>query len=226
MRLVSLGLPSTRIKGFLRSHFISIPISSALGNTEISHRQSYRLEIQLSSKRVDVVFGAGLVVLLVSTMMVVLYTTQPEKYPLLDPVPPSKIPPEDCNDTEVVQAGFLTLEATANATGFIPHFDPMSFKMCLEVNITNTGTEDITDFHAVKTSVYAPDNSLFYTFDFQDWNATISAGDSVTLYYRNRETRIEQPFDPMEIYARVLVSFANQEAILTTPILFGMFAIE
>jgi len=172
-------------------------------------------------------FGAVLVILLVSITGIVLYSTQPIEYPLLDPVPPSDVPPQNLDSPEVIQIGPLNLSSSANATGFIPHLGPMTFRMVIEMNITNTGSDDITDFRALKASVYSNENLLFYTFDFQsDWNVTITAGDTVTLHYRNRETRIQQPFDPFVIYVRVLVSFADQEAIITTPILFGMFAIE
>ncbi len=181
----------------------------------------------MSGRKINTVFGAALVVLVISMIGVAFYVSRPVGYPLLDPLPPSDTPPDTYEALEPVQVGSLMLNSTANVTGMIPHVGPMTFNMILEINITNVGTEDITDFRAVKMSVYSTANSLFYTFDFQyDWNATISAGDTVILNYRNRETRIEHPFEPFDMYARVLVNFANQEAILTTPLLFGDLAIE
>jgi hypothetical protein len=151
----------------------------------------------------------------------------PPSNPIL-PVPASDTPPYDFEPVDTIHAGSLTLNATANATGGIPHQGPMTFRMILVMNVTNTGSEDITDFHAVKVSVYNTDNDLFYTFGFlDDSNVTILAGESVSLSYRNNQTRVEFPFEPLRIYARVLVTFdENREVIVTTPLIEAIFAIE
>ncbi len=158
---------------------------------------------------------------------IALYDFSPAMNPLTL-VPPSEDPPDNFIPVETIQAGALMLNATANATGMIPHRGPMTFRMHLVINITNTGTEDISDFHAVKTSVYSTDNELFYTFSFQhDWNATIPAGEAVQLSYHNNQTRIEFPFEPWQVYARVLVTFdVNREVIITTPLIDALYAIE
>ncbi len=182
----------------------------------------------MSSRKQDTIIGTVIVGVVVLMMGIALYTSQPEVYPLLDPVPPSETPPEDYDSVETIQVGTLLLNATANATGMIPHQGPMTFRMNLKINITNLGSENINSFRAVRMSLYNTDSELFYTFSFQyDWNATILVGETVTLIYRNHETRIEDPFEPWNFYARVLVTFnPDYETILTTPLIHGVFAIE
>jgi hypothetical protein len=159
---------------------------------------------------------------------IVFYALQPKEIILLDPVPPSETPPDNYTTVETIQAGALLLNASANATGMVPHQGPISFYMNLEINVTNTGSEDAHNFTAVKMSVYNADSELFYTFGFAySPNVTILAGETLTLTYQNRETRIEVTFGPWDIYARVLVTFdTDYVTILTTPLILGMFAIE
>ncbi len=152
-----------------------------------------------------------------------------ETPPILDPVPPSANPPENTTDYETIAVGSLQLNATGDISGMIPHSGPIDFYVSLLVNITNNGTEDVTDFHAIKVSLYYLDAGLFYTFGLTpDTNLTIPAGQSVTLTYHNYITRIDTSFlMGSYVYACVLISFDNnQECILTTPILEGIFAIE
>lgn len=180
-------------------------------------------------------FRAVVVGLLVVIIGVALYSFSARyiftNIPPPDPIPPvsaRNTPPEDIFPVETIHAASLTLNATANATGGIPHQGPMAFRMILVMNITNTGSEDIIDFHAVKVSVYSTDNELFYTFDFlNDSNVTILAGESVSLSYQNSQTSVEFPFEPWNIYARVLVTFdVDREVIVTTPLIEAIFAIE
>lgn len=181
----------------------------------------------MSGRNRNTVFGAVLVGLFVLMIGIALYGFSPTMYPIA-PVPPSEAPPDNYISVETIRAGTLTINTTANATGMIPHRGPMTFRMHLVINITNSGSEDISDFHAVKTSVYNTDNELFYTFIFQyEWNATIPAGETVQLSYHNNQTRIEFPFEPWEVYARVLVTFdVNREVIITTPLIDALYAIE
>lgn len=176
-------------------------------------------------------FGAILIGLLVLMIAIMAFSPpEPDSPPSdpIPPVPPSENPPNDAYSIETLQVGTLLLNATASATGMIPHYGPISFNMHLVINITNTGSEDITDFHAVKMSVYNTDNNLFYTFSFQyDSNATILAGESIALSYHNNQTRVEAPFEPWNIYARVFVTFdVSREVIITTPLIDAVFAIE
>ncbi len=149
--------------------------------------------------------------------------------PLLNPVPPSDDPPVNYTDYETITVGLLILNATGNISGMIPHSGPITFNVALMINITNTGAEDITDFQAIKMSLYYQTSDLFYTFSFtSDENITILAGESLTLNCINKETLLYTSFNiAVGVYARVLVSFnSDQECILTTPILEGIFAIE
>jgi len=159
---------------------------------------------------------------------IVIYISQPGLYSLLYPVPPSETPPEDYDTVETILVGPLLLNATANATGSIPHQGPITIRMNLKINITNTGNESVTSFRAIRMSVYNAESELFYTFSFQyDWNATIPFGETVILIYQNHETTIMAPYEPFHIYARVLVTFdTDYETVLTTPLINGMFAIE
>jgi len=193
----------------------------------------------LSTKKQRTVIGIVLTAFVVLTIGV-LYLQLPnlpnifptgttEPLPILDPVPPSLQPPENSTDYETISVGSLILNATGDISGMIPHSGPIDFHLNLIVNATNNGTGDITDFHAIKVSLYYLDAGLFYTFGLTpDTNFTISAGQSVTLAFHNNITRISTSFNyASPVYARVLVSFdTNQECILTTPILEGIFAIE
>lgn len=148
---------------------------------------------------------------------------------LLEPVPPSEDPPENSTDIETITVESLTLNATGYISGMIPHSGPITFHVYLTINITNNGIENVTDFHAIKMSLYYPSSGLFYTFSFSSAsNFTILAGESLTLILANKETLLDTSFSIGSfVYARVLVSFdTNQECILTTPLLDGIFAIE
>jgi hypothetical protein len=183
----------------------------------------------LSGWRRNPVFGAVIVGVLILIVGITLYYFLLPGMPTLEPIPAvsaSENPPDDYISVETINAGTLVLNATA--TGMIPHQGPISFYMHLVINITNTGDEDISDFHAVKASVYNTDNELFYTFSFQsDSNSTIPSGETAAISYHNSQTQIEGSFEPWQIYARVLVTFdVNREVIITTPLIDGVFAIE
>ena len=86
-------------------------------------------------------FRAVIVGLLVVIIGVALYSFS-ARYILTnihphDPIPPvsaSDTPPDDIFPVETIHAGSLTLNATANATGAIPHQGPMTFRMVLVMN--------------------------------------------------------------------------------------------
>jgi len=195
----------------------------------------------LSTKTQRTVIGIVLIAFVVLTMGIIFFlppdsngntttiTITSETPPLLDPVPPSEDPPENSTDYETITVGSLTLNATGDISGMIPHSGPITFNVNLLINITNNGPENVTDFHAIKMSLYYLNSELFYTFSFtSDDNITILAGESLTLTCANKETHLDTPFSiTSSVYARVLVSFdIDQECILTTPILEGIFAIE
>lgn len=162
-------------------------------------------------------------------MGIILFLPPSSENTILDPVPPSDNPPENTTTYETITLGSLILNATGTISGMIPHTGPITFYMNLMINVTNNGTEDVEDFHATKMSLYYQSSELFYTFSFSsDANATIPAGETVTLNYLNQETHLDTSFSITSgVYARILVSFnINQQCILTTPILAGIFAIE
>lgn len=182
----------------------------------------------MNGRNINTAFGAAVVGLLALMVVIGLMPTFNPPVEPLPPISPSEIPPDSVDAMETIQVGSLLLNATANATGMIPHYGPMTFRLHLIINLTNTGSEAISDFRAVRVSVYNTENELFYTFAFQyDWNATIQAGESIALSYHNYPTSIEKPFEPWDIYARVLATFdVNREVILTTPLIFAIYAIE
>lgn len=198
----------------------------------------------MSTQTQRTVIGVVIIAFVVLTMGIILFmppdsaggtttttttTTTTEGPVILDPVPPSQDPPENSTSYETIILGSMILNATGNITGMIPHSGPITFNMYLMINVTNNGTEDITDFHAIKMSLYYQSSGLFYTFSLTpDTNVTIAAGQTVTLTYQNQETSLDTSFSlTSPIYARVLVSFdIDQECILTTPTLEGLFAIE
>ena len=182
----------------------------------------------MSTEKQRTIIGVLFTGFLILTMGIVLFVSQPDTYPLLDPIPPCDIPPSSYDIVETIQAGTLLLNATAYSTGFLPHQGPITFLLNLTINITNTGNNSVTNFQAIKMSAYTTDSVLFYTFSLRpDWNATIPAGETVTLNYLNEPTRIDTLIRPREVYGRVLVTFAiNELAIITTPLIIGIYAIE
>lgn len=181
----------------------------------------------MSNRNQRTIIGVVFTGFLILTMGIILYTIQSDTNPILDPVPPCDIPPQIYSVIEPIQAGNLNLSASANATGMMPHQGPIVFVLSLRINITNTGNESIGNFQAIKISLYTFESELFYTFSLQpDWNATISAGESMTLIYRNEPTRIDTLIRPFGTYGRVLVTFdVNELAIITTQIA-GLYAVE
>ncbi len=157
-------------------------------------------------------------------------TTPPETPPLLDPIPPSETPPIDYSTADTVQAGPLTLIANASATGEIPHFGTSIYEVTVVVNVTNNGNETISNFQAIKMSVYSITQELLRTFHLlPENNVTISPGQNLRLSYQNNDTHFVAPFriSDTSLYARILVAFGtDQEAILTTPRIWGILAIE
>ena len=179
-----------------------------------------------TQRRLIGVIFVAFVIVVTGVLIIPLQVEEPPI--ILDPVPPSTHPPENTTAVETIQVGHLIFNATANATGMLPHIGPITFYLNLFITITNTGLEDITDLNASKMSVYNLDSELFYTFSIRpESNETIPAGNTETLVYHNQETHFDDPFGPWNIYARVLVTFGvNQEAIITTPLIYGLFAIE
>ena len=181
-----------------------------------------------TQRRLIGVIFVAFVIVVMGVLLLVLPPQVEEPPIILEPVPPSAHPPENTTAVETIQVGHLIFNATANATGMLPHNGPITFYLNLFITITNTGLEDITDFNASKMSLYNLDSELFYTFSIRpETNATIPAGSTETLVYHNQEYHCDVPFGPWNIYARVLVTFGvNQEAIITTPLIYGLFAIE
>ena len=186
----------------------------------------------MSSMNQRTIIGVVLVAIVISAMGIILYSPsfQPEVSPPLDPLPPSDNPPTDYRTAETIQVGSLMLSANATVTGMIPHTGFSTYEFTLVVNITNTGNETISNFRAIKMSVYNIWQQLLRTFHLlPESNATISAGETLLLNYQNSDTHFEAPsrIKGASDYARVLVTFGNnQEAILTTPRIWGVFAIE
>ena len=169
-------------------------------------------------------------VIVVMGVILLVPPSQSEDPPIIwDPVPHSENPPENYTSIETIQVGPLILNATGTISGMIPHNGPITFNVHLTINVTNNGTEDVSNFHAIKMSLYYQSSGLFYTFSISpDVNNTIFAGETVTLNYQNQETSLDASFSLTSlVYARVLVTFdTDQECIITTPILDGIFAIE
>jgi len=182
----------------------------------------------LNNRNQRTIIGVVLAAIIIVAMGVVFLIPPPEVPTPLDPVPPSVTPPENTTSVETIQVGSLILNATATVSGMIPHSGLITYNLELVINITNTGSENVSNFHAIKMSVYKTDSSLFYTFSIQpDSNVTIPAGGALTLTYQNQETGIDASGALAEAYTRVLVTFdPNHEVIITTPIMTGIFAIE
>ena len=139
-------------------------------------------------------------------------------------VPPPLSPPGDSVDTVVSQG----LEARAEAVYWqdfmpmIPEEGPPFFSV-VHVNVTNTGNAAVSDFKAIRMTIYFDDSmvplvtlNLTLVGDLPE----IGPGENVVLEFTNSREQIYSPTidESTRLYSRVLVIWSDgMEMILTTP---------
>jgi hypothetical protein len=145
--------------------------------------------------------------------------------PQLDPLPaPDEAPG---NTTEPIIVGNLILNASGRFSGGMPHEGPQHLGFTLMINVTNIGDYDITDFQVVKVTIFWYDLSPIYSFEItEDENMTIISGSNEILNYDEDRYVPRGTIYFGECFLRVLVTFDNMEAIVTTPTSMGSFWIE
>ena len=142
-------------------------------------------------------------------------------------IPPPTEPPGD--DLELTSKDGL--QAWARAVywqDFMPMIPPQGppFYMVICINVTNTGNITVTNFHAVRVTIYFHNSSLplttlniTSTIQYLVW-PEIRPGESAEFEYTNVRDSIFSPTieEGAVLYSRVLTRWENgNEMILTTP---------
>lgn len=185
----------------------------------------------VSSKKIDdvirVIMVASLIVILSGTVFF-LVPSQPG-LPMLDPLPPSEVAPSQ--DSFWESAGNLSISARIICDVSDTHRVDR-FEVTLNLRINNTGTISIVDFHPVKLSIFREDHWHYYTFGLvPSTNTTIEAFTNVSLLYEGDRTLnsiegITPNLGSIRAYGRVLISYGDQETILTSSLFVDFFPIE
>ncbi|NHJ14086.1 MAG: hypothetical protein EAX95_10450 [Candidatus Thorarchaeota archaeon] len=178
-----------------------------------------------------------IVLLLIGSAFVLVYlgriengtttTGLPIIYEPLDPVPPAD-PVPGVQPFNVTVDG-LNISAEGTFQLYMLHAGNRYF-LRIEIRVTNTNLDPVTDFNATKASVYFQDSEFFYTFGLlTESNTTIGAQSSGQLQYSN-DRRMPNP--PTLIgsyfqYARIHVTTGEGlEFVLTTSLASLLIAIE
>ena len=139
-------------------------------------------------------------------------------------VPPPSVPPGE-NPEIIISHG---LEVWAEASygqdfmPFIPREGP-PFYTLIRVNVTNTGETTVSDFEAIRMTIYFDNTSVpLVTLNLTlvgDWQQ-IGPGENTVLVFTNSRDSIFSPTidEGTELYGRILTRWGDGiESILTTP---------
>ena len=142
-------------------------------------------------------------------------------------VPPPTEPPG--NDLEpIIKNGLLAWAEAVYWQDFMPIIpaEGPPFYTVIRINVTNTGNITVSNFHAVRVTIYFHNSSLpLVTLDITStiqyfvW-PEIRPGESVEFEYTNVRDSIFSPTieEGVVLYSRVLTRWENgSEMILTTP---------
>lgn len=148
--------------------------------------------------------------------------------PPLDSLPPADETPSD--ELIPVTVGNITFSAQAEFFMMLPHRPPNHFSFDLTINVTNEGSSSLSNFDAVKASVFFQNNSLLYTFGLiPSDNYSIATGEKRVLNYEN-DRKMPVVLSALQfehLYLRVLILYnSSEEVIITTPLTNILVAIE
>ena len=139
-------------------------------------------------------------------------------------VPPPLLPPGD--DPDIIVSNNLRIWAEAiydqDFMPVVPEEGP-PFRMTIWVNITNTGNTTVSNFEAVRTTIYFQSNSMpLVTLELilVEDSTQINPGESRILRFHNDYESIFSPTveEGTVLYSRILIRWGeNVEEILTTP---------
>ena len=148
--------------------------------------------------------------------------------PLLEPLPPADETP--CEEIVPFKIDNFTFSAQSKFFMMLPHRPPNHFSFDLVINVTNEDSSSLSNFDAVKATVFFQNNSLLYTFGLTPLeNYSIDAGEVRVLNYENdRNMPIVLSKLQFELlYLRVLVMYnSSEEVIITTPLTSILVAVE
>jgi hypothetical protein len=96
--------------------------------------------------------------------------------------------------------------------------------------VTNEGSSSLSNFDAVKATVFFQNNSLLYTFGLTPLeNYSIATGEERVLNYEN-DRNMPEVLSKLQfefLYLRVLVMYnSSEEVIITTPLTSILVAVE
>ncbi|TFG98172.1 hypothetical protein E4H12_06805 [Candidatus Thorarchaeota archaeon] len=139
-------------------------------------------------------------------------------------VPPPSLPPGE--DPDIIVSHNLEIWAEAiysqDFMPFIPEEGP-PFNTIIWVNVTNTGNTTVSNFEAVRTTIYFHNNSMpLVTLNLIIVGdpAQIDPGESLILRFTNDRESIFSPTidEGAVLYSRILTRWGDGiEEILTTP---------
>ena len=142
-------------------------------------------------------------------------------------VPPPSFPPGE--DPDIIVS--YDLEVWAEAMywqDFMPIIgeEGPPFFIIIWVNITNTGNTTVSNFEAVRTTIYFHNNSmplvtlnLILGGEWSEW-PQIGPGENIIIKFTNNRNNIFSPTidEDTVLYSRILVRWGNGiQIILTTP---------
>jgi hypothetical protein len=148
--------------------------------------------------------------------------------PPLDPLPPADETPGE----EIVpfKVDNITFSVQSKFFMILPHRAPNHFSFDLVINVTNEGSSSLSNFDAVKATVFFQNNSLLYTFGLTPLeNYSIATGEERVLNYEN-DRNMPEVLSKLQfefLYLRVLVMYnSSEEVIITTPLTSILVAVE
>ena len=142
-------------------------------------------------------------------------------------VPPPSFPPGE--DPDIIVSHDLEVWAEAMYwQDFMPSFSEEGppFFIIIWVNVTNTGNTTVSNFEAVRTTIYFHNNSmplvtlnLILGGEWSEW-PQIGPGESIVLEFTNDRSSVFSPIieEDTLLYSLILIRWGvGIEGILTTP---------
>jgi hypothetical protein len=148
--------------------------------------------------------------------------------PPLNPLPPADETPSE--EIVPLKINSITFSAQSEFFMMLPHRPPNHFSFDLVINLTNEDSSSLSNFNAVKATVFFQNNSLLYTFGLTPLeNYSIAAGEKRILNYEN-DRNMPVVLSKLQfelLYLRVLVMYnSSEEVIITTPLNSILVAVE
>ena len=169
--------------------------------------------------------GAAIIAIVGSAFLLILVVPD---FPVYDPLPASEFTPNE--ETLVWNLGSFLVSARISCDVFDSHTIDF-FEVSLVVIVNNTGMEAIQNFRCERLSIFRDDHWHYFTFGLVPTDhVIIEPGGSAVLTYEGDRTltTIDGITDIGRIsaYGRVLLTYNDVEAIITTSLFKDIFPIE